>query len=600
MGSELNELNDLLKGEHHAPDKRAPAAAAGAGVSGLNQLSDAAAEIEVKPPAAQAAEPAAAPVVVTATAARSPPTLALPSQGHSQEQLVEAAQPMQFQQPSQPDIPPPAIPESQGASQQVQINAEDAKNVLLGTNGLDTMQPYFMNLMAANGFAGMNPMGVGMGDYMTYASLAGYAPPEDDTQQLPSRVSKGKKQTRRGPMDEMRQLIRILVKILPHSINLVGNTEEAGGGNRISEDQIKSYLEATLGEAPQPAWGVPTSGWNGYLAELFSWATGKVVTGEECKRVARREPGRSWEALECELDAIGVHPSCWPLPLSLATIRKAEEKPIPIEVPKVPAVKRLSAAGEDGGAAGATTTGGTVVNKRARSAIERDLNKMDENDVWRFINDALKIAENKLGTGYDQQLIHAAKMNAKNKMDDLLGIGGGAAAAAAAGGMGTMYPYLPVMTGQIDPSILNTLMQSGTIPGFDANDPDQAAALAAAAAATGMDGSNFAAAANANAVSGGAGSAPPAKRVKQEGGEAAEGVPAASEAGAVTGAQLGTLPMQPPLNVPNIQNLAAYIPNNLQNLAAYIPSLNASIPMAAPEVANGAPAPGQPEQPKQD
>ncbi|KAL4533073.1 hypothetical protein Ndes2526A_g08526 [Nannochloris sp. 'desiccata'] len=75
MGSELNELNDLLKGEHHAANKGAPeAAAAGAGVSGLNQLSDAAAaaEVEVKPPAAQAAQPVAAPVVVTATAARSP------------------------------------------------------------------------------------------------------------------------------------------------------------------------------------------------------------------------------------------------------------------------------------------------------------------------------------------------------------------------------------------------------------------------------------------------------------------------------------------------------------------------------------------------
>ncbi|KAG7672848.1 hypothetical protein Ndes2526B_g08322 [Nannochloris sp. 'desiccata'] len=596
MGSELNELNDLLKGEHHAANKGAPeAAAAGAGVSGLNQLSDAAAaaEIEVKPPAAQAAQPVAAPVVVTATAARSPASLALPSQGYSQEQLIEAAQPMQFQQPSQPDIPPPIIPESQGASQPVQINAEDAKNALLGSNGIDITQPYFMNLMAAGGFGGLNPMGVGMGDYMTYASLAGFAPPEDDTQQLPARVSKGKKQTRRGPMDEMRQLIRILVKIFPHSINLISNTEEAGGGNRISEDQIKSYLEAALGEAPQPAWGVPTSGWNGYLAELFSWATGKVVTGEECKRVARREPGRSWEALESELHNIGVHPSCWPLPLTLAKIRKAEEKPVPIDIPKVPAVKRSSAAGEDGGAGGATTTGGTVVNKRARSAIERDLNKMDENDVWRFINDALKIAENKTGTGYDQQLIHTAKVNAKNKIDEMLGANG-----AAAGGMGSMYPYIPVMAGQIDPSILNSLMQNGTIPGFDPNDPNQAAALAAAAAATGMDGSNFAAAANAAA---GGGVPPPAKRVKQEGGEAAEGTPAALEAGAVAAAQLGTLPMQlPPLNVPNIHNLASYIPNNLQNLAACIPSLNVSMPMAAPEVANGAPAPGQPEQPKQD
>jgi hypothetical protein len=588
MGSELNELNDLLKGQQHAANPGAPAAAAGAGASGLNQLSDAAAEIEVKPPAAQEAQPAAAaPVVVTATAARSPPSLALPSQGYSQEQLIEAAQPMQFQQPSQPDIPPPVIPESQGGSQQ-QITAEEAKN-FLAPSGLEPQA--YLNLMAG-GF--VNPMGLAMNDYAMAYGLAGFSAPEDDTQNAAAaRVSKGKKQTRRGPMDEMRQLIRILVKIFPHSVNLISNTEESGGGNRISEDQIKNYLESALGEAPMPAWGVPTSGWNGYLAELFSWATGKVVTGEECKRVARREPGRSWEALESELNALGVHPNAWPLPLTLAGIREAEKKPIPIDVPKVAPARRASAAAEDGG------TGAPPVstsNRRARSAIERDLNKMDENDVWRFINDALGIAVTKMNTSLDQTLVQTLRNNAKNKIDELLGVSGGAAAAAAAG-LGSMYPYLPVMPGTIDPAILNSLMQNGTLPGFDPNDPNAAAALAAAAAS--MDGTNFAAAsaaAAAAAAATGGTMPPPAKRVKYEGGEAAEGTPAHE---AAAGAQLGTLPMQPPpLNVPNMQSLAAYIPNNLQNLAACIPSLNVSMPMAAPEViANGAPAPGQqPEQ----
>lgn len=39
-----------------------------------------------------------------------------------------------------------------------------------------------------------------------------------------------------------------------------------GGGNRVSEEQIKNYLRKTLGEeAPQPEWGLP-EGWGQYLS----------------------------------------------------------------------------------------------------------------------------------------------------------------------------------------------------------------------------------------------------------------------------------------------------------------------------------------------
>ncbi len=66
-------------------------------------------------------------------------------------------------------------------------------------------------------------------------------------------------------MDEMRQLVRILVKIIPHSITFLASAEEGGGGNRISEERIKYFLDCTLGEAPRPSWGVP-QGWGEYLA----------------------------------------------------------------------------------------------------------------------------------------------------------------------------------------------------------------------------------------------------------------------------------------------------------------------------------------------
>jgi hypothetical protein len=49
---------------------------------------------------------------------------------------------------------------------------------------------------------------------------------------------------------------------------------------------------------------------------------------------------RSWEALDGELQAIGVHPHCWPLPLTLAAVRDAEKNPLPQPIPAMPAIKR--------------------------------------------------------------------------------------------------------------------------------------------------------------------------------------------------------------------------------------------------------------------
>ena len=53
--------------------------------------------------------------------------------------------------------------------------------------------------------------------------------------------------------------------MIPHSVALISSSEEGGGGNRISEDQIKSYLDNALGDAPRPAWGLP-GGWGDYCS----------------------------------------------------------------------------------------------------------------------------------------------------------------------------------------------------------------------------------------------------------------------------------------------------------------------------------------------
>lgn len=131
-----------------------------------------------------------------------------------------------------------------------------------------------------------------------------------------------------------------------HAISLCHTLQ--GGGNRVSEDQIKEYLRYTLGEAPQPEWGLP-NGWGTYLAgamvgaacqprmahaaqtprcsrdhsavpsplatastlppppELFTWATGRAIDKDEAMACARRMPGRSWEACHDKLKAIGAH-----------------------------------------------------------------------------------------------------------------------------------------------------------------------------------------------------------------------------------------------------------------------------------------------------
>lgn len=55
------------------------------------------------------------------------------------------------------------------------------------------------------------------------------------------------------------------LQVIPHSVTFIGGADEGGGGNRISEEQIKNYLDSILGEAPRPDWGVP-QGWGAYIS----------------------------------------------------------------------------------------------------------------------------------------------------------------------------------------------------------------------------------------------------------------------------------------------------------------------------------------------
>lgn len=73
-----------------------------------------------------------------------------------------------------------------------------------------------------------------------------------------------------------------MVKLLPDSQRYL-MAEEGGGGNRVSEEQIKGYLQSVLLAAPHepetdappfPEWGL-SQGWGEYLArEQGRWEGG--------------------------------------------------------------------------------------------------------------------------------------------------------------------------------------------------------------------------------------------------------------------------------------------------------------------------------------
>eukprot|EP00892_Ulva_mutabilis_P010138 jgi/Ulvmu1/7497/UM037_0041.1 len=129
---------------------------------------------------------------------------------------------------------------------------------------------------------------------------------------------------RRGPMDEMRQLIRILAKLMPQSERFLRLGGEDSGGNRVSEEQIRAYLATSLEGAPQPKWGLP-EGWGQYLADLFNWALkDDVITAEQARRCAKRGTGRPWEAVWSQVYCLGVFPDKWPVPLQRAGVDEAQ------------------------------------------------------------------------------------------------------------------------------------------------------------------------------------------------------------------------------------------------------------------------------------
>lgn len=322
-------------------------------------------------------------------------------QSQETEPLVEPHQSLQLGAPSQPDLPPPNLHvDSQGHGLHI-----PSLSLQPGSNPADYFAQYSPEMQQLM----MQQNAISVQHFIEQTMSQGGLLPEE---LAPPGKRSNKKVTRRGPMDEMRQLIRILVKLFPQSIGFIGTAEEAGGGNRISEDQIKTYLKATLGDAPKPIWGVP-EGWGQYLADLFIWGTGKHITAEQAMRCAKREPGRSWEAVETELRSLGLHPHCWPLPLSKHTIMESQQNPIPQPIPKVSGGKRSAPENAVNG-----------YTKRQR-AVDRDLKKMSELELWEHIIDACNVLVCKAGTYEDQPAVVATRDSARARLGALLDSEGG-------------------------------------------------------------------------------------------------------------------------------------------------------------------------------
>ncbi|KAK9909115.1 hypothetical protein WJX75_007371 [Coccomyxa subellipsoidea] len=237
------------------------------------------------------------------------------------------------------------------------------------------------------------------------------------------------KATRRGPMDEMRQLVRILVKIIPHSVGFLSSAEEGGGGNRISEERIKYFLDSTLGDAPRPTWGVP-QGWGVYLSELFTWIMERPITKDQAMRCAKREPGRSWEAIGSELRRLGIHSSVWPLPLTREGLRKAAKDPIPQPMPSA-------------GKRPAEETKGPASKRRGSASGGADPESMGEVEIWQHIIRLLQAARRKQGTAGAADSGAAAIGQLRAEAQALMG------ELCAAGSMGSLQGAfaLPVVVG---------------------------------------------------------------------------------------------------------------------------------------------------------
>lgn len=113
---------------------------------------------------------------------------------------------------------------------------------------------------------------------------------------------------RRGPMDETRQLVRIVANSIPDSVTLLSSM------THVSKEGATRYFDKLLAvDAPKPEIG---ENWMPYMTKLISWATGRNLSEEEIRSVFKRRPGCRWEVDDVSARSLlGSTPSEWAIPI---------------------------------------------------------------------------------------------------------------------------------------------------------------------------------------------------------------------------------------------------------------------------------------------
>lgn len=143
---------------------------------------------------------------------------------------------------------------------------------------------------------------------------------------------------RRGPTDEMRQFVRILVQVIPATRSVLtrvasmpqaqrnadkGSGTDTSVGNKLNSWTMHAFLAEIFGEARwMPDWGV-SEGWSEWLASFLSDVLDQPVTQREAYECAYRPAGRSWRANTALMFDMDLYADYWlHFPMTVVSVRR--------------------------------------------------------------------------------------------------------------------------------------------------------------------------------------------------------------------------------------------------------------------------------------
>lgn len=138
------------------------------------------------------------------------------------------------------------------------------------------------------------------------------------------------------PLEGLRQLIAVLVAIMPNCKDILREEIEQEerrqaavfessschpeSGAKLTPGVIVRFLSRTLGNFPEPTWGVP-QGWQSYVAKIMSLVLLEPVSIQEVMQCVSQAEGGSWHSVPAKLAALGLYTDRWRHPLVLNEVR---------------------------------------------------------------------------------------------------------------------------------------------------------------------------------------------------------------------------------------------------------------------------------------